>query len=55
LLKLIITGQVDGSTLLILHRDSNAAVIFTESVPEDFDFNPLLFRDRFKKEMNNLL
>jgi uncharacterized membrane protein len=55
LLKLIITEQVDGSALLILYRDSNATTIFTESVSEGFGFNPLLFRGRFKKEMNNLL
>ena len=46
---------MDASTLRILYRDSNAAVIFTESVSEGFGFNPPLFRGRFKKEMNNLL
>jgi hypothetical protein len=51
----MITGQVDGSTLLTLYRDSNAAALFTAPVPEGFGFNTLLFRGRFKKEMDNLL
>jgi hypothetical protein len=50
----VITGQVDGSTLLTLYRDSNATALFTAPVPEGFGFNTLLFY-RFKKEIHNLL
>jgi hypothetical protein len=48
------TGQVDGSTPPSFYRDSNAAALFTAPVPEGLGFSLLLFRGRFKKEMDKL-
>ena len=48
-------GQVDGSTLLALSRESDAEELFTSPVPNGMGFNRLLFIGRFRKEMARLM
>ena len=50
----VMTGQVDGMTLLSLFEGDDAEANFTAPAPEGMSFNRLLFRGRFKKEMVNL-
>ena len=48
-------NYVDGGALVELFRDKNAKETFCEAPPLGFGFNNILFRDRFKQEMNRLL
>ena len=48
-------GQVDGETLVNLYEDAEAETIFTAKSPEGLGLNRLMFKGRFKKEMDRLL
>jgi hypothetical protein len=50
----VMAGQVDGMTLLNLLDGDTAESDFTAQAPEGMSFTRLLFRGRFKKEMENL-
>ena len=50
----LIAGQVDGMTLLNLLDGDTAESDFTAQAPEGMSFTRLLFRGRFKKEMENI-
>ena len=52
----VVQGCVDGKTLLFLLNDEkNALANFTDPVPDGMGFSKLLFRGKFKMELNQAL
>ena len=47
----VVSGQIDGKTLLELSADADAEAIFTAAAPDGLGFNRLLFIGRFQTEM----
>ena len=50
----VMTGQVDGRTLLNFFENHDTEVIFTTPVPDGMGFNRIMFIGRFKMEMSKL-
>jgi len=48
-------GEVDGQSLLTLYQDSDAESLFMAPAPDGLGFNKLMFKGRFKKEMDKLV
>ena len=48
-------GIVDGASLLALYQDPDADSLFMGPTPDGFGFNKLMFKGRFKKEMERLV
>jgi len=48
-------GQVDGGSLLELYQDADAQSLFMAPAPDGLGFNKLMFKGRFKKEMDKLV
>jgi len=48
-------GEVDGQSLLNLYQDSDAESLFMAPAPDGLGFNKLMFKGRFKKEMDKLV
>ena len=49
------SGEVDGESLVNLYQDPDAESIFTAPAPDGLGFNKLMFKGRFKKEMEKLV
>ena len=48
-------GDVDGHSLLVLYQDPDAEGLFMGPAPDGLGFNKLMFKGRFKKEMDKLV
>jgi hypothetical protein len=48
-------GEVDGESLVKLYQDPDAESLFTTPAPDGLGFNKLMFKGRFKKEMEKLV
>ena len=49
------SGEVDGESLVNLYQDPDAESLFTAPAPDGLGFNKLMFKGRFKKEMEQLV
>ena len=49
------SGEVDGESLVNLYQDPDAESLFTAPAPDGLGFNKLMFKGRFKKEMEKLV
>ena len=48
-------GEVDGQSLVNLYQDPDAESLFMAPAPDGLGFNKLMFKGRFKKEMDKLV
>ena len=48
-------GEVDGKSLVNLYQDSDAESLFMAPAPDGLGFNKLMFKGRFKKEIDILM
>ena len=48
-------GDITGESLVNLYQDPDAESLFTSPAPDRLGFNKLMFKDRFKKEMEKLV
>ena len=51
----VLSGEVDGESLVNLYQDPDAESLFTVPAPDGLGFNKLMFKGRFKKEMEKLV
>jgi len=49
------SGEVDGESLVNLYQEPDAESLFTAPAPNGLGFNKLMFKGRFKKEMEKLV
>jgi serine/threonine protein kinase len=48
-------GEVDGESLVNLYQDPDAEILFTTPAPDGLGFNKVMFKGKFKKEMEKLV
>jgi transcriptional regulator with XRE-family HTH domain len=48
-------GEVDGESLVNLYQDPDAERLFTTPAPDGLGFNKVMFKGKFKKEMEKLV